>query len=169
MRLWVSIVIERHWRSIKRVRNMRSKLRLQNLTWIMLIGDWGRVVSTYLYPYKEDVMRFDFEVDEEDEVMVGILPMLAGKILRWVVLWRRKPWSLGLNVVLPLANSPRFFWIFLKASNPICWTSSRAFNRVLAKNIEHLLRHHCACLWWVLHFIWQENRLLLYYVADVIS
>jgi hypothetical protein len=37
----------------------------------MLIGDWGRVVSTYLYPYKEDVVRFDFEVDEEDEAMVG--------------------------------------------------------------------------------------------------
>jgi hypothetical protein len=48
----------------------------------MLIGDWGRAVSTYLYPYKEDVVRFDFEVDEEDEVMVGILPMLAGKMLR---------------------------------------------------------------------------------------
>jgi hypothetical protein len=39
-------------------------------------------VSTYLYPYKEDVMRFDFEVDEEDEFMVGILPILAGKMLR---------------------------------------------------------------------------------------
>ena len=41
-----------------------------------------RVVSAYIYPYKEDIMRFDFEVDEEDEVMVGILPMLAGKMLR---------------------------------------------------------------------------------------
>lgn len=40
------------------------------------------VVSTYFYPYKEDVVRFDFEVDEEDEVMIGILPMLAGKMLR---------------------------------------------------------------------------------------
>jgi hypothetical protein len=48
----------------------------------MLIGDWGRLVTTYLYPYKEDVIRFDFEVDEEDEVMVGILPMLADKMLR---------------------------------------------------------------------------------------
>ena len=47
----------------------------------MLIGGWGSVVSTYFYPYKEDVVRFDFEVDEEDEVMIGIFPMLAGKML----------------------------------------------------------------------------------------
>ncbi|OGM43312.1 stress responsive A/B barrel domain protein [Aspergillus bombycis] len=26
-----------------------------------------RVTSTYLFPYKEDLVRFDFEVDEEDE------------------------------------------------------------------------------------------------------
>ncbi|KAH8787105.1 stress responsive A/B barrel domain-containing protein [Hyaloscypha sp. PMI_1271] len=36
------------------------------------------VVSTYLYPYKDDVVRFDFEVDGEDEAMVGVLPMLFG-------------------------------------------------------------------------------------------
>lgn len=28
-----------------------------------------RVTSTYLWPFKEDVTRFDFEVDEEDEHM----------------------------------------------------------------------------------------------------
>jgi hypothetical protein len=34
-----------------------------------------------LYPYKEDVVRFDFEVDGDDEAMVGVLPMLLGKSL----------------------------------------------------------------------------------------
>ncbi|PYH31552.1 uncharacterized protein BO87DRAFT_399365 [Aspergillus neoniger CBS 115656] len=29
------------------------------------------VTSTYMFPYKEDLMRFDFEVDEEDEYMCG--------------------------------------------------------------------------------------------------
>lgn len=28
-----------------------------------------RVTSTYMFPYKEDLMRFDFEVDQEDEHM----------------------------------------------------------------------------------------------------
>ncbi|KAJ6007272.1 hypothetical protein N7540_011248 [Penicillium herquei] len=27
------------------------------------------VTSTYMFPYKEDLMRFDFEVDDEDEYM----------------------------------------------------------------------------------------------------
>lgn len=26
-----------------------------------------RVTSTYMFPYKEDLFRFDFEVDDEDE------------------------------------------------------------------------------------------------------
>jgi hypothetical protein len=26
-----------------------------------------RVTSTYMFPYKEDLFRFDFEVDSEDE------------------------------------------------------------------------------------------------------
>jgi hypothetical protein len=38
-----------------------------------------RVVSAYIYPYKEDIMRFDFEVDGEDEVMIGVVPMSVGK------------------------------------------------------------------------------------------
>jgi len=29
----------------------------------------GRVTQTYMFPYKEDLMRFDFEVDREDEYM----------------------------------------------------------------------------------------------------
>ncbi|KAB8069656.1 stress responsive A/B barrel domain protein [Aspergillus leporis] len=28
-----------------------------------------RVTSTYMFPFKEDLVRFDFEVDEEDEHM----------------------------------------------------------------------------------------------------
>lgn len=27
------------------------------------------VTSTYMFPYKEDLFRFDFEVDQEDEYM----------------------------------------------------------------------------------------------------
>ncbi len=37
-------------------------------------------MTTYLNPYKDDVVRFDFEVDGEDEAMVGVLPMLVGKM-----------------------------------------------------------------------------------------
>lgn len=29
----------------------------------------NRVTSTYMFPYKEDLLRFDFEVDQEDEYM----------------------------------------------------------------------------------------------------
>ncbi|KXH50346.1 stress responsive A/B Barrel domain-containing protein [Colletotrichum simmondsii] len=32
-----------------------------------------RVTSTYLWPFKEDVTRFDFEVDPEDEYMCEFL------------------------------------------------------------------------------------------------
>jgi nicotinic acid mononucleotide adenylyltransferase len=34
-------------------------------------ANWGRsrVTSTYMFPYKEDLVRFDFEVAEEDEHM----------------------------------------------------------------------------------------------------
>jgi len=35
-----------------------------------------KVVTEFLYPYKEEVVRFDFEVNEEDEAMVGVLPFL---------------------------------------------------------------------------------------------
>lgn len=37
--------------------------------WRELIYVGDRVTSTYMFPYKEDLMRFDFEVDEEDEYM----------------------------------------------------------------------------------------------------
>ncbi|KAI3319604.1 dimeric alpha-beta barrel [Xylariaceae sp. AK1471] len=36
-------------------------------------GEHHRVTSKYLWPFKEDVIRFDFEVDEEDGM--GILPI----------------------------------------------------------------------------------------------
>ncbi|EAW07104.1 Dabb family protein [Aspergillus clavatus NRRL 1] len=35
-----------------------------------------RVTSTYMFPYKEDLVRFDFEVDEEDEYMCHF-PLVA--------------------------------------------------------------------------------------------
>lgn len=34
------------------------------------------VTSTYMFPYKEDLMRFDFEVDAEDEYMCDF-PLLC--------------------------------------------------------------------------------------------
>ncbi len=33
------------------------------------ITDKCRVTSTYMFPYKEDLVRFDFEVSAEDEHM----------------------------------------------------------------------------------------------------
>lgn len=29
----------------------------------------SRITSTYMFPFKEDLFRFDFEVDSEDEYM----------------------------------------------------------------------------------------------------
>ncbi|RAH53820.1 hypothetical protein BO85DRAFT_471775 [Aspergillus piperis CBS 112811] len=37
------------------------------------------VTSTYMFPYKEDLVRFDFEVDEEDEYMCDF-PVLERKV-----------------------------------------------------------------------------------------
>jgi len=34
-----------------------------------------RVVNTYLHPYKENVVRFDFEVDAADEGMCLFSPL----------------------------------------------------------------------------------------------
>ncbi|KAH7346720.1 stress responsive A/B barrel domain protein [Rhexocercosporidium sp. MPI-PUGE-AT-0058] len=36
-----------------------------------------RLKSTYVLPLTEDLVRFDFEVDREDEDLVGVLPMVA--------------------------------------------------------------------------------------------
>lgn len=33
--------------------------------------DKTRVTSTYFIPYREDLVRFDFEVDQEDEPLLG--------------------------------------------------------------------------------------------------
>jgi hypothetical protein len=35
-------------------------------------------VNTYLHPFKEDVVRFDFEVQKEDEHLLGFLPVGMG-------------------------------------------------------------------------------------------
>ena len=32
-------------------------------------------MNTYLYPFKEDVVRFDFEVPGQDEHLLGFLPL----------------------------------------------------------------------------------------------
>lgn len=38
----------------------------------------SRITSTYMFPFKEDLFRFDFEVDSEDEYMCqGIGDSLA--------------------------------------------------------------------------------------------
>jgi hypothetical protein len=37
-----------------------------------------RVVNTYLHPFKKEVVRFDFEVDGEDERLLGFLPLDIG-------------------------------------------------------------------------------------------
>ncbi|KAF9885509.1 hypothetical protein FE257_012836 [Aspergillus nanangensis] len=36
-----------------------------------------RVTSTYMFPFKEDLIRFDFEVDEEDEYMCHFPQLLV--------------------------------------------------------------------------------------------
>lgn len=46
--------------------------------WKGCISDptWNcRVTSTYMFPYKEDLIRFDFEVAPEDEYMWHFLPI----------------------------------------------------------------------------------------------
>lgn len=39
--------------------------------------DFYRVADNYIKPFKENVIRFDFEVPEGDEHLVGVLPMLG--------------------------------------------------------------------------------------------
>lgn len=37
-----------------------------------------RITSTYFFPFKEDLMRFDFELDPEDEHMYNFpIPILG--------------------------------------------------------------------------------------------
>ena len=42
------------------------------------------VTSTYMFPYKEDLFRFDFEVDAEDESICQFLPA-GGKLLQTLI------------------------------------------------------------------------------------
>ena len=37
-----------------------------------------RVTSTYLFPFKEDLVRFDFDVDAKDEIACRFLPIDGG-------------------------------------------------------------------------------------------
>ncbi len=37
-------------------------------------------MEEYLKPIREETVRFDFEVDGEDEGMIGVLPVLAGAV-----------------------------------------------------------------------------------------
>ncbi|KFY50381.1 hypothetical protein V496_09367 [Pseudogymnoascus sp. VKM F-4515 (FW-2607)] len=39
------------------------------LTEYQMSKEHHRITSTYMFPYKEDLFRFDFEVDSEDEYM----------------------------------------------------------------------------------------------------
>lgn len=45
--------------------------------WIRLLIRGNRLKNTYVLPLTEDLIRFDFQVDHEDEDLVGVLPMLA--------------------------------------------------------------------------------------------
>jgi hypothetical protein len=39
----------------------------------LIVDSSCRVTSTYMFPYKEDLCRFDFNVDPEDEYMCNII------------------------------------------------------------------------------------------------
>ncbi|KAL4920699.1 hypothetical protein BDW62DRAFT_198589 [Aspergillus aurantiobrunneus] len=49
---------------------------LESLAEYQASDEHHRVTSTYFIPYREDLVRFDFEVDAEDEYMCHI-PLLA--------------------------------------------------------------------------------------------
>ncbi|KAJ5106721.1 stress responsive A/B barrel domain protein [Penicillium angulare] len=49
---------------------------LEALSEYQASAEHHHVTSTYMFPYKEDLMRFDFEVDEEDEYMCDF-PLLS--------------------------------------------------------------------------------------------
>ena len=42
---------------------------------MLILVHENRVTSTYMFPYKEDLVRFDFEVAPEDEYMWHFLPV----------------------------------------------------------------------------------------------
>lgn len=58
----------RLWKSTKLAVNTTGRLTKGHFRhWQYFLTDFCRVTSTYLWPFKEDVTRFDFEVDKEDE------------------------------------------------------------------------------------------------------
>jgi len=54
------------WQSIRPAVNIIGELIMRDIEFEELIL-FCRVTSQYLWPYVEDVTRFDFEVDEKDE------------------------------------------------------------------------------------------------------
>ena len=54
------------WQSIKPAVNIIGELVIKVIEFWELMF-LSRVTSQYLWPYVEDVTRFDFEVDEKDE------------------------------------------------------------------------------------------------------
>lgn len=43
----------------------------------MFCTNANRCTQTHFHPYKEDLVRFDFEVDEEDEHLCGFEGMMS--------------------------------------------------------------------------------------------
>jgi hypothetical protein len=63
----VFIQTTKHWLNIRRAQSTTGKMN-DSMT-RQATNSIHRVTTEYLWPYKEDVMRFDFEVDQEDEYM----------------------------------------------------------------------------------------------------
>jgi hypothetical protein len=68
-------MIEKLWQSIKLPKNTMSELGPPVLLlWTIYVSDLDlRVTSKLMFPYKEDLIRFDFEVAPEDEYMCEFL------------------------------------------------------------------------------------------------
>jgi hypothetical protein len=68
-------MIEKLWQLIKPPKNTTSELGPPvSLLWTIFVSDMNlRVTSKLMFPYKEDLVRFDFEVAPEDEYMCEFL------------------------------------------------------------------------------------------------
>jgi hypothetical protein len=68
-------MIEKLWQLIKPPKNTTSELDPPvSLLWTIFVSDMNlRVTSKLMFPYKEDLVRFDFEVAPEDEYMCEFL------------------------------------------------------------------------------------------------
>jgi hypothetical protein len=74
-------MIGKLWQLIKPPRNITSELGpVVSLLWTIFLPDWDlRVTSQFMFPYNEDLIRFDFEVVPEDEYMCEFLARAAIK------------------------------------------------------------------------------------------